>query len=90
MQDEFVFVVCSAITLVHDSGETKLTAGMCAGFPRGGTAHHFENRSGEEATYLEIGDRQPCDEIQHPRDDIQAVMGSDGKARFAYKDGTPY
>jgi len=90
VQNEFVFVVSGAITLIHDAGETKLTAGMCIGFARGGTAHHLENRSGEEATYLEIGDRPPRDKIEYPRDDIQAIVGSEGKSRFAHKDGTPY
>jgi uncharacterized cupin superfamily protein len=90
VQDEFVFVITGTITLVHDAGETVLTAGMCAGFPRGGTAHHLVNRSGEDATYLEVGDRQPGDWVEYPHDDIQAVMGPDGKWRFAHKDGTPY
>src|SRR5579862_7663212 len=37
VQDEFVLVISGKVTLVHDAGETELTAGMCAGFPRGGT-----------------------------------------------------
>ena len=47
------------VTLVRDSGESVLTAGMCAGFPHGGTAHHLVNRSGADAAYLEVGDRGP-------------------------------
>ena len=39
---------------------------------------------------LEIGDRPEGDEGSYPQDDIQAVMGADGKWRFARKDGTPY
>lgn len=89
-QDEFVYVIAGSLTLVYDAGESVLTAGMCAGFPRGGTAHHLVNRSGQVASYLEVGDRQPGDAVEYPRDDIQAVMGADGKWRFAHKDGTPY
>lgn len=61
VQDEFVLVLSGAITLVHDAGETLLAPGMCAGFPRGGTAHHLVNHSGGDATYLEVGDRQARD-----------------------------
>jgi len=89
-QDEFVYVVSGTVTLVHDSGEAILTSGMCAGFPGGGTAHHLVNRSTADAAYIEVGDRQPGDSVQYPRDDIEAVLGSDGKWRFAHKDGTLY
>jgi|SRR5215472_3146341 len=89
-QDEFVYIVSGKVTLVHDSGEAVLTSGMCAGFPRGGTAHHLVNRSNTNATYLEVGDRQSGDAVQYPRDDLEAVRGDDGKWLFAHKDGTPY
>jgi uncharacterized cupin superfamily protein len=90
VQDEFVYVLSGTLTLVHDSGEAILTAGMCAGFARGGTAHHLVNHSDTDATYLEVGDRQSGDSVQYPRDDIEAIAGDDGKWRFAHKDGTPY
>ena len=76
--------------LATPSGETRLTAGMCAGFPVRGEAHHILNRSDRDAVILEIGDRPEGDEGSYPQDDIQAVMGADGKWRFARKDGTPY
>jgi hypothetical protein len=28
--------------------------------------------------------------VSYSADDLQAVMGSDGRWRFAHKDGTPY
>jgi hypothetical protein len=37
-----------------------------------------------------VGDRAASDEVSYPADDIQAVMGKDGKWRFARKDGTSY
>ena len=89
VQDEFVYIVSGELVLVHDEGETLLTAGMCAGFRHGGTAHHLINRSDAPATYLEVGDRQPGDGADYPNDDLVAVRREDRWA-FTRKDGTPY
>ena len=89
-QDEFIYVVEGEIILVTDAGETRLTSGMCAGFPKGGTAHHLANRSAGEASYLEIGDRSPDDVVTYPDDDIAATLAPDGRWVFTHKDGTPY
>lgn len=89
VQDEFVIVLSGEITLVHDAGETLLTPGMCAGFPRNGISHHLVNRSSQEAAYLEVGDRQDGDTVSYPRDDLQADRTGTGW-RFTHKDGTPY
>lgn len=89
VQDEWIFVLGGEVTLVHEEGETLLTAGMCAGFPAGGTAHQLVNRSGAEASYLEVGDRRPGDSADYPRDDLVALREGSGW-RFAHKDGTPY
>lgn len=89
VQDEFVMVLTGEVTLVHDDGETLLTPGMCAGFARGGTAHHLINLSDTQATYLEVGDRQAGDSVLYPRDDLEAVRTETGW-RFAHKDGRPY
>jgi uncharacterized cupin superfamily protein len=77
-------------TLFTDNGETQLRPGMVAGFAAGGTAHHLENRTTRDCVILEIGDRAEGDEVNYPTDDIQAVMGSDGKWRFAHKNGETY
>jgi uncharacterized cupin superfamily protein len=63
---------------------------MVAGFSAAGTAHHLENRTARDCVILEIGDRATDDDVTYPTDDIQAVMGKDGKWTFAHKDGTPY
>ena len=63
---------------------------MAAGFSAGGTAHHLENRTDWDCVILEIGDRTSGDEVGYPIDDIQAVLGDDGRWRFAHKDGEPY
>jgi uncharacterized cupin superfamily protein len=90
-QDEFVYILEGHPTLVTNSGEMPLEPGMCAGFKAGsGDAHHLVNRSGSDVLYLEIGDRTPGDAGVYPDDDLQAVIGSDGKWRFARKDGTRY
>ena len=90
LQDEFAYVLEGEPTLLTDAGETPLRPGMCAGFPAGGTSHHLVNRSREDVVYLEVGDRPAGDEVSYPVDDIQAVMGDDGRWRFTRKDGTPY
>jgi uncharacterized cupin superfamily protein len=89
-QDEFIYILEGRPTLVTESGETLLAPGLCAGFPAGGEAHQLVNHTGEVVVYLEVGDRTPGDEGSYPRDDLKAVMGSDGKWLFTRKDGTRY
>src|ERR1700722_19403936 len=87
-QDEFIYVVEGAPTLVTDAGETQLAPGMCAGFIAGGSAHHVENRTGADVLILEVGDRGAGDSVFYPDDDLAAAMGPDGKWRYTWKDGT--
>jgi uncharacterized cupin superfamily protein len=88
-QDEFVYVLEGELWLVAGETETRLEAGMCAGFAAGGISHHLENRSWEPAVYLEIGDRSPGDVGSYPDDDLVANHTPEGW-RFTHKDGTPY
>mgnify|MGYP001427368704 CR=1 FL=1 len=88
-QDEFVYVLEGELVLVTGATETRLTPGMCAGFPAGDSPHHLENRSAAPALYLEIGDRTEGDEVSYPADDLVA-MRRDGGWVFTRKDGTPY
>jgi uncharacterized cupin superfamily protein len=89
-QDEFVYVLEGEAVLITDSGETKLTPGMCAGFKAGtGDAHHLVNRSRKDVVFLEIGDRSAGDTVTYPDDDVAAVF-VDGKWKYTRKDGTPY
>lgn len=90
-QDEFIYVLEGHPTLVTDAGETPLGPGMCAGFRAGsGDGHHLQNRSATDVLYLEIGDRTAGDSVTYPDDDLQAVLGSDGKWRYLRKDGNAY
>lgn len=89
-QDEFIYVIDGEPTLVSDDIEVALRPGMCAGFPANGAAHKLVNRTQRDVIYLEMGDRTAGDEGYYPKDDIQAVIGADGKWRFTHKNGTPY
>jgi uncharacterized cupin superfamily protein len=89
-QDEFIYILQGEPTLVTETAEIKLSPGMCAGFPAAGEAHQLVNRTNEDVLYLEVGDRTPGDEGNYPKDDIQAVLGTDGKWIFTHKDGRPY
>ena len=89
-QDEFIYILEGRPTLVTEGGRQTLEPGMVFGFKAGGTAHQLVNETAADIVYLEIGDRTQGDEGSYPRDDIQAVMGPDGRWQFAHKDGTPY
>lgn len=89
VQEELVYILEGELILVHDTGEVRCTAGMCAGFRPGGTAHHFVNRSPRPASFLVVGDRRPGDRGTYPDDDLDAVQ-VDGEWRFFHKDGEPY
>ena len=68
----------------------QLAPGMVVGFPSQGLAHHLENLSDEDCVILEVGDRSAGDSVTYPSDDLQTVMGADGKWQFTHKDGRPY
>ncbi|WP_330083050.1 cupin domain-containing protein [Methylocystis iwaonis] len=89
-QDEFIYILEGAPTLVTESDEMALSPGMCAGFPAGGLAHHLVNRTDTDAVYLEIGDRTAGDSADYPEDDLEARLGPDGRWQFFHKDGRPY
>jgi uncharacterized cupin superfamily protein len=89
LQDEFIYVLEGELTLHLGSSSLRLTAGMCAGFPAGGEAHHLENQTPEPAAYLEIGDRTAGDHVSYPDDDLVAVRSGDTWV-FTHRDGTPY
>ena len=91
LQDEFVMVLSGELTLVTDAGEQVLGPGMCAAFPAGRPdGHALVNRSGVEATYIEVGDRTDPDEVDYPDVDMQ-VRWIDGDYVFVRRsDGTPY
>jgi len=69
-EDEFVYVLAGAVTLIDDNGEQQLTPGSFAGFPAGTpNAHHLVNKSAAPATFIVIGSRRPGEETIHYPDD---------------------
>ena len=90
-QDEFIYVLQGAPTLVLGEKEYQLKPGDCTGFPAGtGVPHHLVNRSGEEVLYLEIGDRSVGDVVEYPRDDLKAMQLADGEWAFTHRDGRSF
>jgi uncharacterized cupin superfamily protein len=90
LEDEFVYVLEGEVVLVTNEGEQVLRAGDCAGYPAGKRdAHHFINRSGAPARYLEIGNREPGDNPYYPDDDLMWVEDESG-GYYAHKDGRRY
>lgn len=89
-EDEFVYVLEGEVVLVTGAGEQVLRAGDCAGYPAGRSdGHHFVNRSGAPARYLEVGNRDPADRAFYPDDDLQ-MAGDRENARYVHKDGSAY
>ena len=90
-EDEFVYVVGGEHSLVTDAGETRLSAGMIAGFPAGTRdGHHLINRSDRPATYIEIGSRIDEDEVVYCDIDKELRPTPDGGHVFVHKNGEPY
>jgi len=90
LEDEFVYVLSGEVVLVSDTGEQTLRVGTCAGYPAGKRdAHHFINRSGAPATYLEVGSRIDGDNSFYPDDDILWCDAGNG-VYAAHKDGRRY
>ena len=90
-EDEFVYILAGELTLVTDTGEEILTAGMIAGFKAGAeNGHHLINLGESTASYLEIGTRAREDEVFYPDIDLRLVSDGKGGREFTHRDGSPY
>ena len=90
-QEEFILVLEGSPTLVLGETEYVLHPGDCYGFPAGtGVAHQLINRSEENVSYLEIGDRIAGDEVEYPKDDLKATQLPNGQWAITHKDGRAY
>ena len=89
-EDEFVYALAGEVVLVTSAGEEILRAGDAAGFPANDLdGHCLQNRSGADATVLEIGTRMKGSVAYYP--DIDMVAPAGGKpAAYTHRDGTPY
>jgi uncharacterized cupin superfamily protein len=90
IEDEFIYVLEGAITLVTKDGEQVLKPSMAVGFPKGDrNGHQLINKGQVNATYLEIGTRSPDDDVTYPDIDMRGEK-RDGRYRFFKKSGEPY
>ena len=78
------------LVLLTEGAEEILRAGEAAGFkandPNG---HHLQNRSSEDATFLEIGTRVAGDAATYPDVDLVSPPHQQ-PALYTHRDGTPY
>jgi len=89
-EDEFVYVLEGAATLITDAGEQVLRPGMAAGFPAGrADGHQLVNRTQATVRYLEVGDRAAEEHVEYSDVDMTLERGAGGR-RLLHRDGTPY
>jgi uncharacterized cupin superfamily protein len=88
-QEEFIYILEGAPTLLLGDTVQRLAPGMCIGFPAAGPAHHLKNDTPTDVVILEVGDRSQGDEVAYPADDLVGVKTSEGWA-FTHRDGTSY
>ncbi|MBI1171519.1 cupin domain-containing protein [bacterium] len=89
-EDEFVMVTEGECVLVQDAGETVMQVGDCAAFPAGSPdGHQFRNRSDKVAKFLVVGTKAPSETATYSDVDLQLHVEA-GKARYTYKDGSPW
>ncbi len=89
-EDEFLYVLEGAVTVVEDDGEHILTPGMAACWPRGvPNAHTLRNRTDSPVFYFVVGTRLPDDRCHYPDIDL-SYSRQNGVRIMAHKDGTPY
>lgn len=89
-EDEFVMVTEGEVVLVQDEGEYVMRPGDCAAFPAGDpNGHCFLNRTYAEARFLVVGTRAPREVASYSDVDF-AIEIEGGKAKFTYRDGSPW
>jgi len=89
--DEFLYVVDGEVTLVTNSGEQIIGAGMCIGFPAGiDDGHCLINHTEKIAKFIAIGSRNESDKAVYNDDDFQWVVAESGEWVASNKDGKPY
>ena len=82
-EDEFLVMINGEAVLVEDGGETRLSPGDCAAFPKGvANGHNLVNRSARPCVYVVVG-RPSATDCHYPDIDLHLHEG-----RFTRKDGT--
>jgi uncharacterized cupin superfamily protein len=90
-QEEFILILEGSPTPILGGEEFILHSGDCYGFKAGtGIAHQLINRSQNNVTYLEVGDRIEGDEVKYPNNDLRATQLPNDQWTFYHKDGRVY
>jgi uncharacterized cupin superfamily protein len=85
-EDELLVMIAGEAVLVEDDGETVLSPGDIAAWPKGiANGHHLINRSDEDCVFLVVG-AGPNEGGGYS--DIDMLFTPDGT--YAHRDGTPY
>lgn len=85
-EDEFLVMLSGEAVLVDDHGDTLLTAGDCAAFPKNdGNGHHLQNRSDAPCVFVVVGGGT---QMGGEYSDIDMRFTADG--RYETKDGVDY
>lgn len=89
-EDEFVWVLEGAPTLVTDAGEALLGPGDCAGFKAGvKDGHMLKNLTDADVVLLVVGSRDDADGGEYSDIDMKFLPGRyHGAPRFVRKDGS--
>ena len=86
-EDEFLYVLSGAVTVVEDDGTHELVAGDAACWPAGiPNAHCVENRSGAPCTYVIVGTRVTHDVCHYP--DSGEALYTEGTQWRVERNGT--
>ena len=89
-EDEFLYVLEGAVTLVENDGPRPIGPGTCVCWPAGvPNAHCLRNDGTEPATLFIVGSRFAEDACHYPDIDLH-YSRRNGLRTFAMKDGTPY
>lgn len=87
-EDEFLYVLSGAVTIVEDDGEHVLSPCDAACWPAGAAnAHHVVNRTSKPCSYVIVGTRLTHDVCHYP--DAGRVLYTEGENwRLVSDDGT--
>lgn len=89
-EDELVYVLEGAPTLITNDGPQVLQPGHVVGF-RGGVddGHHFVNDTDSPVQLLVVGSRKPDEDVFYSDIDMQ-ILGTGDGARYTRRNGEPY
>jgi uncharacterized cupin superfamily protein len=89
-EDEFLYVLDGAVTLVENDSPHPIGPGTCVCRPKGvANAHCRQNRSAAPVRYVIAGTRWPEDDVTYPDIDLHYRRRA-GWRHLTHKDGSPY